>query len=112
MFSGHYHCDAIAVVATAVMAVPVREVRRWLNQDHVFALEWTKHLSWELQSARKRAEIISLRTVGARLDAWLTWNDGDLPPKGEWRRLAEEIHVSPEALYREISRRRLLGDGA
>ena len=112
LFSGHYHCNAIAIVATEVMAVPVAEVRRLLNQDHVFAVEWTKHLSRELQSARKRAEIISLRTVGARLDTWLTWNDGDLPPKGEWRRLAEEIAVSPEALYREISRRRVLEGSA
>ncbi|WEX78991.1 Crp/Fnr family transcriptional regulator [Sinorhizobium numidicum] len=106
LFSEHYHCDAVAATATEVMAVPVSEIRRLLNQDHVFALEWARHLSRELQSARKRAEIISLRTVGARLDAWLTWNDGDLPPKGEWRRLAEEIGVSPEALYREISKRR------
>jgi CRP-like cAMP-binding protein len=106
LFAEHYHCDAIAATAMEAVAVPIGEVRRLLSDDRVFALEWTRHLSRELQSARKRAEIISLRTVGARLDAWLIWNDGELPTKGEWRRMAEEIAVSPEALYREISRRR------
>ncbi|MBB4189667.1 hypothetical protein GGE07_006363 [Sinorhizobium terangae] len=45
-------------------------------------------------------------SVSARLDAWMTWSDGTLPAKGDRRALAEEIGVSPEALYREILRRR------
>ncbi|ASY66937.1 Crp family transcriptional regulatory protein (plasmid) [Sinorhizobium sojae CCBAU 05684] len=106
LFSGHYHCDAIAVTATQAFAVPVGEVRRLLNEDRAFALAWTMHLTRELQNTRKRAEIVSLRTVSARLDAWLTWNDGRLPTKGDWKALADEIAVSPEALYREFSRRR------
>lgn len=106
VFSERYHCDAVAAMATEVAWVQIGEIRRLLNEDHVFALEWSRHLSIELQLTRKRAEILVLRTVRARLDAWLTWNDGDLPQKGEWQTLAEEIAVSPEALYREISRRR------
>lgn len=106
LFSGRYHCDAIAVTATQALAVPVGEVRRLLNEDRAFALAWTMHLTRELQNTRKRAEIVSLRTVSARLDAWLTWNDGRLPTKGDWKALADEIAVSPEALYREFSRRR------
>jgi hypothetical protein len=46
-----------------------------------------------------------MKTVAARLDAWIEWN-GELPPKGEWISLAAELAVSPEALYREIGRRR------
>lgn len=68
--------------------------------------KWIARLSHELQSARKRAEIASLRTVGSRLEAWLIWNDGALPARGYWRDLANEIAVSPEALYREFSGRR------
>lgn len=108
MFSEHYHCDAMAAAKTHILAVPIGVIRDLLNDEPAFARAWTRHLSHELQSARKRAEIVSLRTVGARLDAWLTWNDGQLPSKGEWRRLAEEIGVSPEALYRELSGRRHL----
>lgn len=108
VFSEHYHCDAVAATQTDILVVPIGVVRDLLNNEPAFARAWTRHLSHELQSARKRAEIVSLRTVGARLEAWLTWNDGQLPSKGEWRRLAEEIGVSPEALYRELSGRRHL----
>ncbi|MDK1373396.1 MULTISPECIES: Crp/Fnr family transcriptional regulator [unclassified Sinorhizobium] len=106
VFSERYHCDAVAITSTRALVVPVAEVRRLLDDDPAFARAWTIHLSRELQSARKRAEIVALRTVSARLDAWMTWNDGRLPVKGDWRALAEEIGVSPEALYREMSRRR------
>jgi hypothetical protein len=44
--------------------------------------------------------------VEARLDAWLALKQGGLPEKGRWRELAECLAVTPEALYREISRRR------
>ena len=64
------------------------------------------HLSHEVRNARRHAEILSLRTVTARLDAWLAEN-GDLPARGGWKGLAEEISASPEALYREIARRRV-----
>lgn len=106
VFSERYHCDAVATTITRALLVPVAEVRRLLDHDPDFAREWSIHLSRELQSARKRAEIAALRTVTDRLDAWITWNDGRLPAKGDWRELAEEIGVSPEALYREMSRRR------
>lgn len=106
VFSDQYHCDAVAAMATEVVVVAIGDIQRLLNEDHVFALKWSRHLSNELQHTRKHAEILSLRTVAARLDAWLTRSDGDLPAKCEWRRLAEENAVSPEALYREISRRR------
>ncbi|AEH83897.1 hypothetical protein ACVMB3_006271 [Sinorhizobium meliloti] len=80
----------VAAMATEVVLIPIGDIQRLLNEDHVFALEWSRHLSNELQHTRKRAEILALRTVAARLDAWLTWSDGDLPAKGEWRRLAKK----------------------
>ncbi len=52
-----------------------------------------------------RSEIVALKTVAQRLDAWLTWHDA-IPPKGECRALAFEIAVSPEALYRELGKRK------
>ena len=65
-----------------------------------------QYLALEVQSARARAEIVSLKAVTARLDAWLAINNGPLPSKGRWREVAREIGVTPEALYREIARRR------
>ena len=30
------------------------------------------------------AEILSLKTVALRLDAWMVWNNAELPPQGDW----------------------------
>jgi CRP-like cAMP-binding protein len=104
VFSSRYHCDAIAVSNSEALIIPVNSVRRLLRSDNVFAETWASYLSHQLQQARTRAEIASLKTVAARLNAWLAWNDGLLPPKGEWKNLADEIGVSPEALYRELAK--------
>jgi CRP-like cAMP-binding protein len=104
VFSDSYHCDAVAAAETATVCIPAAEVRRRIERDIQFSCLWTRHLALELQSARSRAEVMSLKSVGARLDAWIVWNRV-LPPKGQWKRVAEEIGVSPEALYRELSRR-------
>ena len=49
-------------------------------------------------------ETLVRRTVADRLEGWLTLHDRHWPPKGEWNRLAAEIGVMPEALYREIAK--------
>ena len=51
-----------------------------------------------------RAEILALKTVAERLDAWIAWHE-QRPAKGKWRHVAEEIGVSPEAFYRELAKR-------
>ncbi|WP_411755701.1 Crp/Fnr family transcriptional regulator [Sinorhizobium meliloti] len=59
VFSDHYHCDAVAATQTSILVVPVGVVRALLNNEPAFAAAWARHLSFELQSARKRAEIVS-----------------------------------------------------
>jgi CRP-like cAMP-binding protein len=71
-----------------------------------FSNVWSNYLAQELQRSRLRSEILSLKTVAARLEAWIAWNGGNAPEKGEWKLLAGEIGVSPEALYRELAKRR------
>ena len=106
LFATHYHCDAMAVVPTETLAVSVAALRRQLAVDTGLAEAWAAHLALEVQAARLRAEILALRTVAERLEAWRAWHDGKLPPRGEWKRVADEIGVSPEALYRELARQR------
>ncbi len=65
-----------------------------------------RHLAREAQAARLRSELLSLRRLADRLDGWLALNDGMLPPKGRWSTIAADLGVTPEALYRELSRRR------
>ena len=82
--------------------------RRRSRKVPEFSNVWSNYLAQELQRSRLRSEILSLKTVAARLDAWIAWNGGNAPEKGEWKLLAGEIGVSPEALYRELAKRRLL----
>ena len=101
-----YHCDAVAAQPTRVRSRSRQALTARLAKDSGFARAWIAHLAGEVQAARLRIEIVSMKTVSARLDAWLAWHDGLLPAKGAWKSIATEIGVSPEALYRELGRRR------
>lgn len=105
LFSTRYHCDAVATAPASVLCIPKQRLRGRLRGDSDFAEAWMQHLGVKIQAMRLRSEILSLKTVAERLDAWLTWH-GEAPAKGEWKRLAQEIGISPEALYRELSNRR------
>ncbi|MBN9498935.1 MAG: Crp/Fnr family transcriptional regulator [Alphaproteobacteria bacterium] len=106
LFSEHYHCDAVAVRPTRTQSIDKADMRSALNDRPGFATEWAAYLAHEVQAARLRAEILSLKTVAERLDAWIAANDGGQPAKGDWKTVAAEIGTSAEALYREIAKRR------
>jgi len=101
-----YHCSAVAVEGSTLVVFERKRVGMLLNDDPQAARAFNIHLALEVQRARRRAEILSLGRVADRLDAWLIWNDNKLPQKGQWHRLADEIGVTCEALYREFARRR------
>lgn len=105
LFSDRYHCDAVVGASATVLRIPKRQLLGRLRRDPDFAVAWAAHLAREIQNTRFRSEVLSLRTVAARLDAWSAWHGG-LPPRGEWKQLARQIGVSAEALYREVARRR------
>lgn len=105
-YSQTYHCDAHAVKDAQVQATPVGMFRARLASDPVLADGWAAHLAQAVQSARLSAEIRTLRTVAERLDAWLE-EGRTLPAKGLRQDLAAELGISREALYRELSRRRI-----
>lgn len=106
LFAAAYHCDAVATGPVRLRSIPVERVAAALEHRPELARSLAAHLAAEVQAARARAEIVSLKTVAMRLDAWLALKDEGLPPKGQWRGLAAEIGVSPEALYRELAARR------
>lgn len=106
LFADRYHCDALAAEETAVRAVPVAKARSALESDPALASLLMRHLAGELHRTRMRAEILSLKSVAARFGAWMALNGDALPPKGRRHLVASEIAVTPEALYRELARRR------
>ena len=104
-FSDCYHCDAKSLSESAGLSLARDAFLSALSKDAECAKDWAGELARGLHSARRRAEIRSLRTVSERLDAWLE-TGGTIPEKGCWQDLAAELGVSREALYRELSSRR------
>lgn len=76
------------------------------QKDEVFSRLWAERLAREVQSARFRSDILSRKTGSERLDGWLNWYEREPPCKGQWKSVAAQIDVSPEALYRELAKRR------
>lgn len=105
LYSASYHCAARAEVAGVTWAIARAGLLARIEEDTELAIAWARHLAHEVQQARLQSEILSLKTVAARLDAWVSCH-GSLPARGHWSMLAHEVGVSPEALYREIAWRR------
>ena len=106
VYSQAYHCDAIVTETGAVHEMKRADFRKLLVQDADVSDLWASHLAGEVQAARYKSEILSRKTVAERLTSWLTWKNGQLPEKGAWKSVAHQIGVSPEALYRELAKRR------
>jgi CRP-like cAMP-binding protein len=105
IYARRYHCGAECMRETVVLRVPAKRFLEALGGDPAFAGQWAAFLARSVQTARARAEIIAARTIGERLARWRAWF-GDLPEKGRWKDLAADIGVTPEALYRELAKRR------
>lgn len=106
LFAQHYHCDAVARKPSRVRSVAISAVRAHFLRNPEALWAFTRHLAHEVQRGRLRAEMLSMRRLADRLNAWLLLQDGTMPPKGGRRLLAAELGVTPEALYRELARRR------
>lgn len=100
-----YHCDARAMVASQTGAVDLQEFRAAVDRQPGLAAAWAADLGRAVQQARFRIEVRSLRTVRARLDAWLSEGHA-WPPSGPLQDIAGDIGVTREALYRKLARRR------
>lgn len=108
-FSPHYHCDAVASEPSRLIGVATARLKAAEAGAPGFMRELAAYLARDVQRMRAQAEILTLRTVAQRLDAWLLAGGEPLPAKGAWAGLAAQISVAPEALYRELARRRRLG---
>lgn len=104
LFAEIYHCDAVALTPAQVQIIAREDFMSALRDRPEAALSLIKTHAQEVQAQRARIEILRLRRVSDRLDAWLDLHGW--PEKGEWIRVADQIGVSPPALYRELARRR------
>jgi CRP/FNR family transcriptional regulator, dissimilatory nitrate respiration regulator len=104
LFSTTYHCDAVARTRAIVAIVPREDFLAALHDQPARAVSLVESHARVIQAQRSRIEILRLRRVSERLDAWLDLN-GE-PGVGQWATIADKIGVSPAALYRELARRR------
>lgn len=105
-FAEAYHCDAVALTEARITGASLSRLRIASRNDPAVMEIIARHLAAQVQQNRARAEILSLKRVSERLDAWIALNGGELPAKGGWHVLADEIGVTAEALYRELARRK------
>lgn len=103
LFAPRYHCDAVAEHGALLAPIDKESVLQAQRDDPRWLLDLATHLASEVQRARARAELLALRTVRERLEGWLAFH-GELPARGRWIAVANEIGVTPEALYRELAR--------
>src|SRR4051794_4904977 len=67
LFADRHHCDGEALEDSVVRVVPMQRLRAALARQPELAHAWTEHLAHEVQRARTHAEIVSLKTVSARV---------------------------------------------
>ncbi len=103
LFAPAYHCDGRCTVDAILALLPRWEVLDALGAPKA-AMAALNVSSLEIQTLRARVEIMRLKRVGQRVDAYLALHGP--PQRGEWVRVADFIGVSPPALYRELARRR------
>ncbi|WP_185962309.1 Crp/Fnr family transcriptional regulator [Palleronia caenipelagi] len=104
LFADRYHCDAVARVDSEVAVLPKPVFLRDLERQPRAALSLIETHAREVQAQRARVEVLRMRRVADRLDAWITLH-GE-PAQGDWSTVAHQIGVSPAALYRERAKRR------
>ena len=104
-YSDNYHCDAIAATDCTVLALPKSVFLSAMASDPGLSAVWAATLARGVQAARIKSEIRSLPKVAERFDAWLGERN-ELPEKGHWQDVANELGISREALYRELARRK------
>ena len=106
VYSGRYHCSARVIADAQLYWINANRFRDTVVKDSALARTWAEYLAKSVRNARLVAEIRGMKTVSARLNAWLA--DGNqIPEKGRWQLVASELGVTREALYREMARRRL-----
>lgn len=101
LYSDTYHCSCICEAPSRLLRLPLSAARAHLSMTPAASKLWAGYLAAELQNTRFLCELLTRNKVSDRLQGWIEWH-GELPPKGNWKMLAAELGVSPEALYREI----------
>ena len=107
LFSGSYHCDAVAATASRVRIYPKPALLSALRKHPALLEEFAGRLARQLQQLRARLELRSIRSARERLQQYLRLSaDGDgrrVAIDGHLQDLAADLGLSREALYRTLA---------
>jgi CRP-like cAMP-binding protein len=106
-----YHCDAIAVVPTELLAIPRLAFNEALNVA-TFRQQWIGHLARELRRVRAQTERLSLKTARERILHFseTEGEDGTIVLTQSRKDWAAELGLTHEALYRTLARMERAGE--
>lgn len=100
-----YHCDAMVVAPSRMLAIPLRSFRAAL-EDKGFRQGWMSHLARELRRVRAQAERLCLRSAQERILHYIEveGTGGSVVLDRSKKDWASELGISHEALYRTLAR--------
>lgn len=99
LFSSNYHCDAVAIDACELVAMDKLQILKTMRQNSLFAFALSARFAGELQSHRRRLELLAIKSAPKRVYAAIT--DGMLT--GSITSLAANIGLTHEATFRALS---------
>jgi CRP-like cAMP-binding protein len=107
LFSGHYHCDAVANTDATVRVYPKRQVVSVFEKDQKALKTFTAMLAHQVMSLRTRLQQRNIRSARERVRQFLALNIGpdgrSVELHGTVKDLAAEIGLTHEALYRALA---------
>jgi CRP-like cAMP-binding protein len=103
--SAQYHCDAIAIIDTTVIKIPIRDLSAELDRDPAFASRWINMLNGEVRRLRLHCERLSMKSVKDRVLHLINTEgqNGSYTAATGLKSLAGELGVTHEALYRTLT---------
>lgn len=99
LFVDVYHCDAILEQAAQLVELRREPLLRQFHSDPLFAMALTSRFATQVQTYRRRLELLAVRSAQERVFAALS--EGFLT--GDIKTFATEIGLSHEATYRALS---------
>lgn len=103
--SAKYHCDALAIVDTTVVKIPICELSGALDNDPAFASRWIGMLNAEVRRLRLHCERLSMKSVKDRVLHLINTEgqNGSYAAATGLKSLAGELGITHEALYRTLA---------
>lgn len=100
-----YHCDALAIIDTTVLKIPIRGLSAELNHDPAFASRWIGMLNSEVRRLRLHCERLSMKSVKDKVLHLINTEGqhGTYSATTGLKSLGGELGVTHESLYRTLA---------